>query len=82
MTVVLRHRCATAEEARRLARAVAADNPTHVRVVAEGRELAIALDPTGPASARATLDDLLACLQTAQRTGEEAAAPSRSRRTG
>jgi hypothetical protein len=68
VTVVVRHRCASEVAADRLARAVAADNPAHVRVTAEGAELVVRVAPGSAASVRATLDDLLACIAAADRT--------------
>jgi hypothetical protein len=68
VTVVVRHACASATEAERLVRAVAADNPADVRVTAEGAALLVHVGPGRPTSVRATLDDLLACLAAADRT--------------
>ncbi len=68
MTVV-RRSCASAAEADRLRAAVAADNPPYVRVAVEGTELVVRVRASSAASARATLEDLLACLSAAERAG-------------
>jgi len=47
---------------------VRADNPAYVSVEAVGNEIEVRLTATSAASARATLDDLLACLRVAERT--------------
>jgi hypothetical protein len=60
-------------EAERVAAAVAVDNPGFVRLRVDGPRIEIELDATTPARARATLDDLVACLNAAERTA--AAAP-------
>lgn len=60
--------CPTRAIAEHLAAAVAADNPPFVLVSVEGTELAIRLTSPSASSARATLDDLLACLQVAERS--------------
>ena len=72
MTAVVRRRCASAAEAERLRGAVAADNPAYVSVAGEGSELVVRLTAPSAASARATLDDLLACLGAAERTAPAA----------
>jgi hypothetical protein len=48
--------------------AVRADNPAFVSVEAVGSEIEIRLTSSSAASARATLDDLLACIRAAERT--------------
>ena len=68
MTVV-RRSCATPEEATRLRAAVAADNPSFVQVEVDGTDLVVRVTAASAASARATLDDLLACLGAAERAG-------------
>jgi hypothetical protein len=73
VSALVRRHCGSAEEAHRLAAAVAADNPPHVRARAEGTVLMIRVSAASPASLRATLDDLLACVQAAERTGAHAA---------
>jgi hypothetical protein len=65
--VVVRRPCATLEEARRLRAAVAVDNPSFVRLDVEGTDLVVRVVASSAASARATLDDLLACLSAAER---------------
>jgi hypothetical protein len=54
--------------ARRVVEALRADNPSFVTVVAKGSEIEIRLTARSAASARATLEDLLACLRAAERT--------------
>ncbi len=77
MTVELRRTCASAEEARRLAAAVAVDDPAHVTVVAEGDALLVRVEPASAGSVRATLDDLLACLAAAEAAARTAGNPAR-----
>ncbi|HTZ61866.1 MAG TPA: KEOPS complex subunit Pcc1 [Thermoplasmata archaeon] len=69
MTVVARRRCASELEARRLAAAVAADNPPYVHVAVEDGALVVRVRAPTAGSARTTLDDLLACLAAAERAG-------------
>ena len=70
MTVVVRRRCADATEAAALRTAVVADNPPYVDVSVVGQDLEIRLSAPSAASARTTLEDLLACLKAAERTLE------------
>jgi hypothetical protein len=67
VTVVLRRRGADPAEARRLQAAVSADNPEYLKVTVDGPDLLVRLSAPSAASARATLEDLLACLQAAER---------------
>jgi hypothetical protein len=67
VSVVVRHRCPSPEAARTLRAAVAVDNPPYVAIDLEGTELVIRLTASSAASARATLEDLLACLSAAER---------------
>ncbi len=67
MTVTVLRSCPSRAVAERLAAAVAADNPPYVKVSVEGNALTIRLTARSAASARATLDDLLACLTAAER---------------
>ena len=67
LTVVVRRRCASPAEAEALRRAVQVDTPDFVRIATRGAELEIALSATSAASARATLEDLFACLKAAER---------------
>jgi pheromone shutdown protein TraB len=77
VTVVVRHACASPAAAERLRRAVVADNPEHVAVTVDGSELVVRVAAGPPASVRATLDDLLACLAAAEAAGvPEPGAPS------
>ena len=72
MTAVLRRSCATPAEAHRLRGAVAADNPAFVRVEVEGADLIVRVTAESAESARATLEDLLACLSAAERASTAA----------
>lgn len=53
--------------------AVRADNPPFVSVEADGNDIEIRLTASSAASARATLEDLLACLRAAERTATDRA---------
>lgn len=66
----LRRRYRTSAEARRLAEALRADQPDHLTWRVRGRVLEFQFAASTPESARATGDDLLACLSAAERTGE------------
>ncbi|MGA7477131.1 MAG: KEOPS complex subunit Pcc1 [Thermoplasmata archaeon] len=57
--------------ARRIMEAVQADNPTFVSIETDGSDIEIRLTATSAASARATLEDLLACLRAAERTAAD-----------
>jgi hypothetical protein len=73
VTVVVRRACADAEDARRLERAIAVDNPAHVEATVEGSTLVLRVAPSTAASVRATLDDLLrgvAAAEGAARSGK------------
>ena len=74
----LRRQYGSAAEARRLAAALEADHPEHLTWHVRGRVLEFGFTALTPESARATGDDLLACLSAAERT----AAVTPSRRTG
>jgi hypothetical protein len=63
----VRRACASAAEAERLRAAVAADDPAFVVVSVEGTTLVARVTAGSARSARATLDDLLACLGAAER---------------
>lgn len=58
--------------------AVRADNPDFVSVEVLGNEIEIRLTADSAASARATLDDLLACLRAAERTVGDRTGPPKS----
>ncbi len=58
--------------ARALREAVRADTPAFVRLAVRGNALEVRLEATSAASARATLDDLLACLKAAERLAPSA----------
>jgi hypothetical protein len=68
VTVVVRRRCSDRREAEALRAAVVADNPAYVEVAAEDRDLVVRVSAASAASARTTLEDLLACLKAAERT--------------
>ncbi|MFI5413731.1 MAG: KEOPS complex subunit Pcc1 [Candidatus Lutacidiplasmatales archaeon] len=68
LTVRLRGSLADPTTALRIADALRADNPPFVSVEAIGSEIEVRLSATSAASARATLEDLLACLRAAERT--------------
>ncbi len=79
MSVRLSRTYPTGPEAERVAAAVGADNPAFLRLRVEGARLEIELGPSTPASARATLDDLVACLNAAERAAAAVRAPGLSR---
>ncbi|MCI4328832.1 MAG: hypothetical protein L3J86_04535 [Thermoplasmata archaeon] len=54
--------------AERIARALAADQPEFVQTERDGDRLTFRVTPASAASVRATLEDLLACLQTAEKS--------------
>ncbi|MGP8072841.1 MAG: KEOPS complex subunit Pcc1 [Thermoplasmata archaeon] len=56
------------EEAERLRRALAVDSPEYVTLAVEGRDLVLGTAATSASRARATMEDLIACLQVAERT--------------
>ena len=66
----LRRQYSSPAEARRLAAALEADHPDGLAWRARGRVLEFDFTARTPESARATADDLLACLSAAERTGE------------
>lgn len=68
--MTVRRHCASAAEARAFRAAVAADNPAYLSVEVVGRELLVRLTAPSAASARATMEDLMACLTAAERTRE------------
>ncbi|MGD0587558.1 MAG: KEOPS complex subunit Pcc1 [Thermoplasmata archaeon] len=68
MTVRLRGTFPDPTTALRVVDALRADNPSFVSVEAVGNEIEIRLTSSSAASARATLEDLLACLRAAERT--------------
>lgn len=57
--------------------AVRADNPSFVTVEAEGNSIEVRLTASSAASARTTLEDLLACLRAAERTASERSVASK-----
>ncbi|HTW55252.1 MAG TPA: KEOPS complex subunit Pcc1 [Thermoplasmata archaeon] len=80
MTVTVRRACASAAEADALAAAVRADSPEFVGLAVEGPALVIRVRSPSAASARATFEDLMACLKVAERT--IAVAPPAAASTG
>ncbi len=70
MTVEVRHRCRDPAEAERLLRSLRVDDPTFVTLATEERELVVRVEAPSAARARATLEDLLACLAAAERTAD------------
>lgn len=68
MIVELRRTWSSPEIAARIAQAVAADNPEYVRATAEGATLVLRVRSTSAASARASVDDLLACVRAAEQS--------------
>ncbi len=67
MTVRLRRRCGSPQEAERLRAAVTADNPGYVSVTTEGGDLVVSVAAASASSVRTSIDDLLACLGAAER---------------
>lgn len=67
--MTLRRRCASPAEARRLAAAVEADHPDGLVWRVRGPAIEFEFSAVSAESARATGDDLLACLSAAERTG-------------
>ena len=67
MTVVVRRSCRSPRVARALLDAVRADTPEFVSLRVDGSRLVVRVTAPSAASARATLDDLLACLGAAER---------------
>ena len=54
------------------------DNPPFVSVETQGNDIEVRLTATSAASARATLEDLLACLRAAERTATDGAVAPKS----
>lgn len=77
VTVELRRRYPSDELADRIARALAADRPAFLGTSTEGPELRFTVRAPSAESARATLEDLLACVQVAERTLGVPAVPER-----
>jgi transcription factor Pcc1 len=63
----VRRACRSPQAARALRDAVIADTPDFVTLRVHGSYLTVRLKASSAASARATLDDLLACLGAAER---------------
>jgi hypothetical protein len=74
---VVRRTYASAVIAEQVRRAVAADDPAYVQGSVVGATLEYRLEATHAASARATLDDLLACVNAAERSLDLPPAPPR-----
>ena len=66
----LERRYASPETAERILRALAADQPEFVHAEHEGTVLRLRVVAASARSARATLEDLVACLQTAEKAIE------------
>jgi hypothetical protein len=66
--VTLRRSYGSAREAETMRAALSADQGAFVRAKRAGRTLTFRVLAEAPASARATLEDLLACLAAAERT--------------
>lgn len=79
MIVTVRRTCASPAEARALAAAVGADSPAFVGLSVSGRRFTVRVAAPSAASARATFEDLMACLKVAERT-VAVALPRRSSR--
>lgn len=62
----LERRYASAAQADRLLRALAADQPEYVHAEHEGAVVRFTVEGASAASLRATLEDLVACLQSAE----------------
>lgn len=72
----VRRTCGSAAEARALLDSVQADTPGFVHLSADGASLEIRLVARSAASARATLEDLFACLRAAEGTIVAATSPA------
>ena len=68
--MTLHRRYPSAAFARRMAAALEADQPAHVQWVVRGSSIQFRFTGATPESARATGDDLLACLTAAEKTAE------------
>lgn len=68
MTVRLLGRFGSARSAARVAAALSADDPGYVKVRVRGATLDVTIRASSAASARATVDDLLACVRAAERS--------------
>ncbi|HZY69861.1 MAG TPA: KEOPS complex subunit Pcc1 [Thermoplasmata archaeon] len=76
------HRAPSADQARRLTEAVGPDQQGFVRAVRRGRVVTFVIEAESAGSARATADDLLACLTAADRATTLAPSKSPRRRSG
>lgn len=68
MTVALSRRYDDPRVAEMIAAAIEVDNPSQVEVRTVAESLEICVIAPSAASARATLEDLMACIQAAERT--------------
>ena len=73
MTIRLRGSFPDPTTAGRIVEALRADNPPFVTVEATGSDIEVRLTASSAASARTTLEDLLACLRAAEHTLAEGA---------
>jgi len=75
VSIRLERRYRSHPEAERVWRAVAADNPGYVSGHVDADRLVIEAASPSAASLRMTLDDLIACLAAAERSGEASGPP-------
>ena len=68
MTVEIERRYPSAAVAERIVRALAADQPTFVTTERDGAKVRFRIAEGSPRSLRATLEDLLICVQAAERS--------------
>lgn len=66
VSLSLRIRCGSAEEARRLLRALAPDDPGSVGLAVEGADLIVTARSATALGALRTVDDVLGCLRAAE----------------
>ncbi len=71
MSVEARRRCASPGGAERLRRALAPDTPDFVSLQVVGSDLVLRASAPSARSVRATFEDLVACLQAAERAAPE-----------
>ncbi|HDS59164.1 MAG TPA: hypothetical protein ENN54_02570 [Thermoplasmatales archaeon] len=70
VTATLRLEYASPDEAERIARTLAPDNQGYIQVTVSGNVILATATASTAGSLRHTLDDFLACLSLAERTGE------------
>jgi hypothetical protein len=69
VTVEIERQYPSAALAERIVRSLAADQPEFVQAERNGATVRFRIAEGSPQSLRATLEDLLACVQAAERTG-------------